>query len=72
MRDKIRWPACSSHVENGILEIFLTVCGSSASAPSCWVERRRSGFHQIVKLAAHAWEYIFGSSSPTRAPCVVV
>ena len=41
MRDKIRWPACSSHVENGILEIFLTVCGSSASAPSCWVERRR-------------------------------
>ena len=30
------------HVENGLLEIFLTVCaGSSAPAPSCWVERRR-------------------------------
>jgi len=28
-------------VENGLLEILLTVCGSSAPAPSCWVERRR-------------------------------
>ena len=29
------------HVENGLLEIFLAVCGSSAPAPSCWVERSR-------------------------------
>ena len=29
------------HVENGLLEIFLLVCGSSAQAPSCWRERRR-------------------------------
>ena len=29
------------HVVNGLLEIFLAVCGSSAPAPSCWVERRR-------------------------------
>ena len=29
------------HVENGLLEIFRLVCGSSAQAPSCWRERRR-------------------------------
>ena len=29
------------HVVNGLLEIFLAVCGSSAPAPSCWVERSR-------------------------------
>ena len=28
------------HVENGLIEIFLSVCGSSAPAPSCWDERR--------------------------------
>ena len=29
------------HVENGLLEIFRLVCGSSAQAPGCWHERRR-------------------------------
>jgi len=29
------------HVENGLLEIFLAVCGSLVPAPSCWNERRR-------------------------------
>ena len=28
------------HVENGLIEIFLSVCGSSAPVPSCWDERR--------------------------------
>ena len=28
------------HVENGLIEIFLSVCGSSAPAPSCWDEQR--------------------------------
>ena len=28
-------------VENGLLKIFRLVCGSSAQAPSCWLERRR-------------------------------
>ena len=28
------------HVENGLIEIFLSLCGSSAPAPSCWDERR--------------------------------
>ena len=30
-----------AHLENGLLEIFRLVCGSSAQAPSCWRERRR-------------------------------
>ena len=29
------------HVENGLLKIFLSVCGSSTPAPSCQDERRR-------------------------------
>jgi len=41
------------HVENGLLEIFPLVCGSSAPAPSCWRERRRqtSGAAAAVLLA---------------------
>jgi hypothetical protein len=42
------------HVENGLLEIFLTVCGSSALAPSCWVECHSAKQHR--------------SSSPARLP----
>jgi len=28
-------------LENGLIEIFLSVCGPSTPAPSCWDERRR-------------------------------
>jgi len=28
------------YMENGLIDIFLSVCGSSAPAPSCWDERR--------------------------------
>ena len=42
------------HVENGLLEIFLMVCGSSALAPSCWVECHSAKQHR--------------SSSPARLP----
>ena len=41
------------HVENGLLEIFRLVCGSSALAPSCWRERpgRRAGLLLRCRLA---------------------
>jgi hypothetical protein len=41
------------HVENGLLEIFRSVCGSSTPASSCQDERRRqtSGAAAAVLLA---------------------
>ena len=41
------------HMENGLIEIFLSVCGSSTPAPSCRDERRRqtSGAAAAVPLA---------------------
>ena len=39
------------HVENGLLEIFLSVCGSSTPAPSCQDERRQQTSCAAAMLA---------------------
>ena len=43
------------HVVNGLLEIFLAVCGSSAPAPSCWVERRRQTSWAAAAVLLAKW-----------------
>ena len=47
------------HVENGLLKIFLSVCGSSTPAPSCQDER----LQQTSRAAAAV---LIGSCTTTR------
>ena len=43
------------HVEDGLLEFFPLVCGSSAPAPSCWRERRRQTSWAAAAVLLAKW-----------------
>jgi len=43
------------HMENGLIEIFLSLCGPSAPAPSCWDERRWQTSCAAVAVLLAEW-----------------